>query len=241
MDCAQAGMDRHWVVVDQQTGGRGRQGRVWSSPVGNLYASLALIDPCDMRYSPQLGFVAGLAAHQALSALHPFGVRLQLKWPNDLLLDGAKLSGQLVEGRSFAEHLFVVIGIGINLSQHPDDTPYPATDLAGKGVQLDVGTVLMSLCERFDRLLSVWDRGHGFAAIRTQWLEHAAYLDKAIEIRTERGVVSGRFSGLDADGRLLLQTHTQPLQSEQGQGLTTIEAGDFYPLDLVEENRPQKG
>ena len=230
-------MDRHWVVVDQQTGGRGRQGRVWSSPVGNLYASLALIDPCEIRYSPQIGFVAGLAAHQALSSLADFGSRLKLKWPNDLLLDGAKLSGQLLEGRNHNGHLFLVVGIGINLAHHPDDTPYPAIDLASSGVHLDVAMVLKALCDAFDRLLSVWDRGQGFARIRQLWLDHASYLDKAIEIRTERGVLSGRFAGLDAEGRLLLQPDTQG----QEQGLKTIEAGDFYPLDLVEQLRPQKG
>ena len=144
-----------------------------------------------MRTSPQLGFVAGLAAHQALSALHPFADRLQLKWPNDLLLDGAKLSGQLLEGRS----------------------------------------LLLGLCTCFDRLLAVWNRGQGFATIRQQWLAYAAYLDKPIEIRTERGAVSGRFAGLDADGRLLL--HRQGA----GQDLTTIEAGDFYPLDLAGQDR----
>jgi BirA family biotin operon repressor/biotin-[acetyl-CoA-carboxylase] ligase len=237
MVCAEAGMDRHWVVVDQQTVGRGRQGRVWSSPVGNLYASLALIDPCEIRFSPQIGFVAGLAAHQALSSLADFGSRLKLKWPNDLLLDGAKLSGQLLEGRNHNGHLFLVVGIGINLAHHPDDTPYPAIDLASSGVHLDVEMVLMALCDAFDRLLSVWDRGQGFARIRQLWLDHAAYLDKAIEIRTERGVLRGRFAGLDAEGRLLLQPDTQG----QEQGLKTIEAGDFYPLDLVEQLRPQKG
>ena len=229
--CAQAGFDRHWVVVDRQTEGRGRQGRVWDSPVGNLYASLALIDPCDMRTSPQLGFVAGLAAHQALSALHPFADRLQLKWPNDLLLDGAKLSGQLLEGRSLADRFVVVIGIGINLSHHPENTPFPATDLASKGVRLDARSLLLGLCTCFDRLLAVWNRGQGFATIRQQWLAYAAYLDKPIEIRTERGAVSGRFAGLDADGRLLL--HRQGA----GQDLTTIEAGDFYPLDLAGQDR----
>jgi len=237
MVCAEAGMDRHWVVVDQQSGGRGRQGRVWSSPVGNLYASLALIDPCEMRFSPQIGFVAGLAAHQALSSLADLGARLKLKWPNDLLLDGAKLSGQLLEGRSQNGHLFLVVGIGINLVQHPDETPYPATDLATAGVHLDVETVLKALCDAFDRLLSIWDRGQGFSRIRQLWLDHAAYLDKAIEIRTERGVVRGRFAGLDAEGRLL----SQPDKQAQEQGLKTIEAGDLYPLDLVEPMRPQKG
>ena len=233
MECALSGMHRHWVVVDQQTSGRGRQGRVWSSSMGNLHASLALVDPCSMRCSPQLGFVAGLATYQALSSLHPWGDRLQLKWPNDLLLDGAKLSGQLLEGQSRGDHLLLVIGIGINLAYHPGDTPYPATDCASKDVPLTAEAVLLALCESFDRLLTQWNRGQGFAEIRSHWLAHAAYLDKAIEIRAERGTVRGRFAGLDADGRLLLQTQNETQLGLQGQGLIPIEAGDFYPLDMV--------
>ena len=227
MDCAVAGMDRHWVIVDQQTGGRGRQGRVWESPPGNLYASLALVDPCAMALSPQLGFVAGLATQQALASLTPFGARLRLKWPNDVLLDGAKLSGQLLEGRSQSGHLCVVIGIGINLRHHPDQTPYPATDLLQAGVELTPSSVLHALCDEFSTLLGLWSQGLGFSAIRQRWLERAAYLERPIEVRTERGPLKGLFKGLDAEGRLLLQ-----VASSAADGLTVIEAGDFYPLDL---------
>lgn len=235
MACARSGFNRHWVVVDAQSGGRGRQGRVWDSPIGNLYASLALIDPCEMRFSPQLGFVAGLAAHDALMSLYPFGSRLKLKWPNDLLLDGAKLSGQLLEGNSQSGHLCLVIGIGINLVHHPLDTPYPATDLASKGVTVDVRSMVCALCEAFDRLLRVWDRGQGFARIRELWLAQAAYLDRAIELRNEGRVVAGRFKGIDADGRLLLQKEASGTND-----IATIEAGDFYPLDVIAE-RSNKG
>jgi BirA family biotin operon repressor/biotin-[acetyl-CoA-carboxylase] ligase len=235
MECARSGFDRHWVVVDQQTGGRGRQGRVWVSPTGNLYASLALIDPCVLRDSPQLGFVAGLATHEALASLYDFGDRLKLKWPNDLLLDGAKLSGQLLEGSSQSGHLSMVIGIGINLAHHPDNTPYPATDLAAKGIEVGVSAMLCALCEAFDRLLQVWGRGQGFARIRDLWLAQAAYLDREIEVRNEGRVVSGRFKGLDAEGRLLLQK-----KASDANEIATIEAGDFYPLDVIAE-RSNKG
>ena len=235
MVCARDGSDRHWVVVDRQTGGRGRQGRVWESPLGNFYGSLALVDPCAIRHSPQLGFVAGVAVYEALMALHPFGDRLKLKWPNDLLLDGAKVSGQLLEGSTVSDHLRLVIGIGVNLAHHPQDTPYPATDLQSQLITISVASLLCSLCERFDYLLRVWDRGQGFARIRTMWLERAAYLDRDIEMRSEGRVVMGLFKGIDAEGRLLLQSRT----ATSGD-MKTIEAGDFYPLDVIAE-RSNKG
>ena len=235
MACAREGFDRHWVVVDQQTGGRGRQGRVWISPPGNLYASLALIDPCAMASSPQLGFLTAFAVHDALNRLHPFGDRLKLKWPNDLLLDGAKLSGQLLEGSTQAGRFCVVIGIGVNLAHHPQDTIYPATDLASKGLSVDVKTLLCALCETFDHLLGLWNRGEGFAQIRALWLAHAAYLDREIEMRNDGRVVKGLFKGIDAEGRLLLQP-----QASRAGDIATIEAGDFYPLDVIAE-RSNKG
>ena len=223
----------HWLVADRQTAGRGRAGRVWSGGFGNFTGSTAVALRDGASLPQTLALVAGVSVHRALMAVVPELPDLRLKWPNDLLVGEAKLGGILLERQRDA----VVVGIGINLAHHPDDTPYPAIDLASSGVHLDVEMVLKALCDAFDRLLSVWDRGQGFARIRQLWLDHAAYLDKAIEIRTERGVLHGRFAGLDAEGRLLLQPDTQG----QEQGLKTIEAGDFYPLDLVEQLRPQKG
>jgi BirA family biotin operon repressor/biotin-[acetyl-CoA-carboxylase] ligase len=90
---------RLWIVAREQVAGRGRHGRQWSSPPGNLYASLLLVDPCEVAVAPQLGFVAGLALHQAVEAVTGVGApRLALKWPNDLLLDRAKVAGLLLEG-----------------------------------------------------------------------------------------------------------------------------------------------
>ncbi len=98
-----ASANRTWIVARAQTKGRGRHGRQWQSPPGNLYASLLLIDEVTPRAAPQLGFVAGVALAHALRRLSPDGTRIRLKWPNDILLDDAKLAGILAEGRALVQ------------------------------------------------------------------------------------------------------------------------------------------
>ena len=115
LELARQGQGQTWVVADRQEGGRGRSGRNWSSPSGNFYASLSLVDPCPMAVSPQLSFVAGVAIFDAVQTLTGCGARLAIKWPNDLLLDGAKLSGLLLEGGSSGASFVMTVGIGLNL------------------------------------------------------------------------------------------------------------------------------
>src|SRR5262249_23629392 len=120
-----------FIVAERQTAGRGRRGRAWASEVGNLYATLLVVDPAPPVASPQVCFVAALALHDAVldacAGLAP--ARLKLKWPNDLLLDQAKVAGILVEGMTLAGgEIAVAIGTGVNCVQHPGDTPFPAID-----------------------------------------------------------------------------------------------------------------
>ena len=212
---------RLWIVAGEQTGGRGRQGRVWSSPPGNLYASLLLIDPSAPVRAPELGFVAGVALCEALRAALGDDDRLAIKWPNDMLFDGAKLSGMLLEGAVLPDGRFAcVIGIGVNCRSHPTTTPYRATDLA------EIGTSLADPAEIFDRLasalahwLAIWDEGRGFDAVRGAWLKSAAGLGAEISIATPTQRLSGRFETIDAQGRLVLATSAGPV---------TVEAGDVF-------------
>jgi biotin-(acetyl-CoA carboxylase) ligase len=119
-----------WIVAERQSGGRGRHGRQWSSPPGNLYATLALSEPCRPEIAPQLGFVAGVALHDAVASVTGLAPpRLAIKWPNDLLLDGAKLAGLLLEGSTQGGRFHVLIGFGVNIVSAPEGTPYPATSL----------------------------------------------------------------------------------------------------------------
>jgi BirA family biotin operon repressor/biotin-[acetyl-CoA-carboxylase] ligase len=217
-----------WIVADEQRAGRGRHGRAWASPPGNLYASLLLIDPCPLALAPQLGFLAGLALHEAIEATAGAGApRLGLKWPNDLLLDGAKVAGLLLEGHRVGAALAVVIGFGVNVAYAPADTPYPAAPLRTVAPALTRGALFQDLSGAFGKLFAAWQGARHlggpdpFAAIRRLWLERAAGLGKEVGVRLPSGDRRGIFEGLDGSGRLQLKTPA---------GLELIDAGDlFFP------------
>ena len=209
-----------WIVARSQNSGRGRHGRQWGSPPGNLYASLLLTDPCEPALAPQLGFVVGLALHDAAAKLlGPAASGLKLKWPNDLLLDRAKTSGLLLEGESRAGRLNIIVGCGVNIASCPTDTPYPATFLKAVQPQANVEAMLTSLSDAFALRFAVWSKPGGFGPIRAAWLERAAFLGETITIRLPEGPLAGRFAGLDPSGRLELETEA---------GRRVIDAGDLF-------------
>jgi len=214
------GSGDHWIIADEQLGGRGRLGRSWSSPKGNVYASLALYAPCPMQSGFQLGFVAALAIYDAAVVLGVSPDRLSLKWPNDVLLEGAKLSGILVEGGSLPDGTFgAVIGCGVNVTHHPSDTPYPATDLVASGVSVSVADTFSTLARCFRTNLDVFRKGQGFLDIRQRWIDRARGIGGPISVRQANGSLEGIFQGLDEDGKLLL------LQDGK---VTPIIAGDVF-------------
>lgn len=188
-----------WLRAERQTAGRGRQGRGWVSPVGNLYAStLVKLQPHDPP-APTLALVAAVALHEAVEA---FGVRPQIKWPNDLLIDGAKLSGILLERSGDA----VVIGLGVNLAHHPEDIDRPATSIAAiTGNAPDPDVFLLALAESFARWLYRW-RAEGLVPVRARWLEKAHPIGSALTARLpDSASIDGLFDGLDATGALRLR------------------------------------
>ncbi len=213
-----------WIVAAQQTKGRGRLGRDWMSPPGNLFASLILHDFGDATIAPQLGFVTGVAAMRALKALR-IDAGAALKWPNDLLLDGAKLGGVLLETvmvptgdvRTPAAPV-AIIGIGVNCVSAPEDLPYPAVALSALGPGAPTRDRLFSaLSDAFAETLALWCSGEGFAQLRAEWLEYAAGLGENIRVALAHETIEGRFESIDAIGRLVLATAS---------GVRTIEAGD---------------
>lgn len=209
-----------WIVARSQNAGRGRHGRQWGSPAGNLYASLLLTDPCEPALAPQLGFVAGLALHDAAAKLlGPAAAKLKLKWPNDLLLGGAKMSGLLLEGESRAGRLNVILGCGVNIASCPSDTPYPATYLKALAPEASVEALLTALSDAWAKRFAIWSEPGGFGPIRAAWLERAAFLGETITIRLPEGPLQGRFAGLDPTGRLELEAET---------GRRLIDAGDLF-------------
>jgi BirA family transcriptional regulator, biotin operon repressor / biotin---[acetyl-CoA-carboxylase] ligase len=208
-----------WITARNQTAGRGRRGSQWISPPGNLYATLLLSEPSPADRAPQLSFVAGLALHDAIAVCAPqLGPHLNVKWPNDLLVRQAKTAGILLEGEGDSRFT-VVIGFGVNCTTHPDDTDYPATDIAEAGALVAPDVLLMALSGAMQRRLAQWDRGRAFAAIRADWIKRAAGLGQTLSVRLPGRELSGRFGGLDDEGRLLL---------DQGGSVIAITAGEVF-------------
>ena len=212
-----------WIVADTQTAGRGRNGRIWSSPKGNLHASLLLIDPAPPHRAAELGFVAGVATAHALRAILCGDRHVVIKWPNDVLYDGAKLCGILLESANLPDGRFAcVAGIGVNCHLHPESTPYQATNLSAiAGQPVAPARVFAELSATMAHWLDVWAGGSDFAAIRAEWLSLAAGLGTWTGVALRSQTIEGTFQTIDAAGRLIL---------DQASGQVAIEAGDVFFL-----------
>jgi BirA family biotin operon repressor/biotin-[acetyl-CoA-carboxylase] ligase len=204
------------VTATAQTAGRGRQGRQWASPVGNLYCSILIEPPENLASAPQVGFVAAVALVDAFA--RP-GVRLRCKWPNDVLGHGAKLSGILPE----LAGAWIVLGIGINL-QHVDvASEYPVTSLAEQGVQIAPDDALAELCHTLQKRLTQW-RKEGFGAIASAWTAVGPTRGEPATVRVPGDpprLITGAFEGLDREGALLIATETGPRRILAGDVLMT--------------------
>ena len=170
-----------WLRADSQTAGRGRRGRTWVSPIGNLMCTLFLRPACSPSEAAELSFVSGLAIHDAVTQMLPQErqAEAKLKWPNDLLLSGKKMSGILLESatQGAGEVNWLAIGIGLNLAVFPKDTPYPATSLrAETGQTVSPQEGLTRLANAFAHWHNVWQGPAGFEAVRTAWLARAKAL-----------------------------------------------------------------
>ena len=187
-----------WLRAERQSAGKGRQGREWASPLGNLYAStLVRLRPSD----PSAATLALAAAVALDEAVRVFGVAATLKWPNDLLVDGAKLSGILLE----RVEVSVVLGFGVNLVEAPRGLERPTTSVAAHAPAPDPQLFAETLAESFARWLSRW-RGEGLGVIRDRWIERAHPLGTALTARLSDGTsVDGLFGGLDTTGALMLR------------------------------------
>jgi len=227
---ARAGDPGHlWIAAREQTRGRGRQGRAWLSPQGNLAASLLLIDPAPIARAPQLGFVAGVALARTVRGLGLAASGAGLKWPNDLVVEGAKLSGLLLEAAQLPDgRLACVIGFGVNIRAYPEGLPYPATSLAEMGVETTAEALLGALAENMAFWLDRWQGGAEFDRIRAAWLDLAAGRDRNIRIVSAGRELDGIFRGIDATGHLILETKV---------GRETIAAGDVFLRGI---ERPEK-
>ena len=208
-----------WLLADEQTLGRGRLGRSWVSEPGNLYATFLFSIAEGPHAAAQVSFVAALAVHDTVMALRP-ELSPRIKWPNDVLIGGAKFCGVLPEvvGDNPTR---IAIGCGINIAHAPEGTPYPVTAL---GDGLAVATVLAELDANLTRRLAQWDQGRGFSSIRADWAARALGLGSSVTATTGARQLTGTFTGLAADGALVLA-------AEDG-SLTPIHSGEVSFAEL---------
>ena len=210
-----------WIAARRQTHGRGRRGRVWESPTGNLYATLLTTTDKPPAEAAQLSFVAALAVADLCDAYTTPGLA-RLKWPNDVMLGDAKVAGILIESGGRAGGLWLAIGIGVNLAAPPEAPERPATALAEYGDRPAPADALSHLRDAFVRWRGVWDR-EGFAPIRAAWTDRAYQLGQSCVARLGSEEVRGVADGLDATGALLLRL-------PQAGGVRAIAAGEvFFP------------
>lgn len=217
-----------WVTTRRQEAGRGRRGNAWTSPDGNLAASLLLpVAGVAPEMVATLGFVAGVALVDAIRdacrldpsplaseaergdallphALAPGAAAIHLKWPNDVLADGRKLAGILLEAEMLpGGRRAVVVGFGVNVAAAPEGLPYPAAALSAFSAA-DAPRLLEFLSERFVEAVRIWNKGRGFSNIRRRWLERAAGVGAPVSVRMAEVTLTGIFETIDEGGRLVI-------------------------------------
>ena len=212
-----------WIGAKLQTAGRGRRGRNWRTDEGNLAATLLMRTQRTPADAARMSFVAALAVHDLVETHVPAGT-VGLKWPNDVLLAGRKVSGILIEsGTAKGEDgLWLAIGIGVNLAHAPDGLERPATSLAehlGETRPPAFEDALQLLAEAFEGWRETWDN-LGFGAIADAWTARAAGIGQTCVVRLDRETFDGVAEGLDPDGALRLRT--------AGGELRRIHAGDVF-------------
>ncbi|WP_226581733.1 biotin--[acetyl-CoA-carboxylase] ligase [Acuticoccus sediminis] len=189
-----------WVIADRQVAGRGRRGRPWVSEPGNLYASFAFSPTWSETAFGLLPLAAAVALADAVDSL---GVSARVKWPNDVLVNGLKVSGILIESEWVGTVRRVVVGFGVNVTHHP--TAAPSAHLAEFQPNIDVAMMQGALLPAFADVLEALGRPDGVESVRQRWLDRAAGIGQPIDVRLEAETRSGVFEGLDADGHLILR------------------------------------
>ncbi|MBO8162968.1 MAG: biotin--[acetyl-CoA-carboxylase] ligase [Brevibacillus sp.] len=197
------------VVADQQTGGRGRLGRVWHSPKGTgIWMSLILRPHIELTRAPQMTLLTAVAMARAVQS--ETGLEAQIKWPNDILINEKKVCGILTELNAESDRInYLVIGIGINVNQQPQDYP-PELRSTATSLRIEAGQpfhramLIQTFCKQFEQLYREYLE-HGFAPIKARWEAYATTLGKMLTVRTQHTTIEGRAVGLDPDGVLVVE------------------------------------
>ena len=225
-DLARSGSPERTVVwARRQETGRGRRGRAWTSPAGNLYTTTILRPRATPAVAAQLSFLASLVIAETAEAFLPPLAQVRCKWPNDVLVNGRKVAGILLESEAgpSGEVAWLVLGVGINLLHFPEATEFAATSLAAEGAaHPGVAAALEIYAARLAAWYERWT-AEGFAPVRAAWMARAVNLGGPVVVRLSDRTLTGTFVDLDSDGVLLLDTG-------DGGAPVRIAAGDvFFP------------
>ena len=195
-----------WLMTESQTAGRGRLGRQWSSPKGNLFATALLPWPGTLQQAALACFSAGLAVIDAARTLGVDSSALKLKWPNDVLAGSAKVTGILIETGNLHGQIWMAAGIGVNVEVAPERSDRVTSCLtalpggAGATPQKMLAALDIALRARLYNLLT-----EGFEPTRDAWLAHAAFMGGKVELTPVSGRIEGMMTGLGEDGALILK------------------------------------
>lgn len=210
-----------WITAKRQSLGKGRRGREWVSNIGNLFCTGLFPHNGTQSSAAQLSFAAALAVHDTVSSFCP-NAETQIKWPNDVLLNGSKIAGILLESGTVNGRAWVAVGIGVNIVSAPDNTPYKATFLhadlpqSSRPLTTDIKTKIF---ERFAFWQSTHNR-NGFEPLRIAWLDRAQGMGSAVTARLPHKTIEGTALDMDRNGALEVQT---------GSGeVVKIHAGDVF-------------
>jgi BirA family biotin operon repressor/biotin-[acetyl-CoA-carboxylase] ligase len=219
----------HGAVIwaKKQTGGKGRLGRSWISQEGNLFVSVLLQPDKKLEELPQLSFVAAVAVIEAMAPMFEKDNKLTCKWPNDILLNGKKLGGILLESfrTDSKDKTWVVVGVGINIDSCPTDVQYPATCLTHAGVELVSAKIILArFVHHFIECYNEWN-SKNFAPIRKRWLASACCINERVIANLEGSKLEGIAEGIDPAGNLLLKLDNGKKQ--------TVHAGDVFPAEML--------
>ena len=199
--------DKTVIWASSQKDGRGRRGRSWSSPEGNLYFSILIRPKYPATEVMQLGFIMANAIADAAEGVLEKTASIQVKWPNDVMVNGKKISGILLESESTGDNgvRWAIIGVGVNIEAHParSETELEATSLATEGAKTSISEILSAIIRHFDAGIDEWQE-HGFAPVRNAWLERAYGIGKQISVRLPNETIPGTFKALDKNGALVM-------------------------------------
>lgn len=218
------------VLAAEQTLGRGTNGRHWESPAGNLYLSVLLRPRETAAEATTYALLAGVALCEALEGFLPSPAMLSLKWPNDVMLRGAKLGGVLIETATTESGrvAWLVVGFGANLAVAPSIPDQRTACLAAAG---GIPTHPLALARAVLARLDAWCKSRqslGFGPTRAAWLARAFPLGTPLTITAANGERDGRFAGLDADGALLLETGAGIERCVSGRARVSAEASPCF-------------